>query len=96
MRNIDNNSIDETLNHSVSIVWFICYTEGQIARCETMRYRCLLSQMRRHNVNVIFLGNASALYVLKNKVQRYYLTSNFITYYDYNLRKIVLVTKAIQ
>ena len=96
MRNIDNNSIDETLNHSVSIVWFICYTEGQTARCETMRYRCLLSQMRRNNVNVIFLSNASSLYVLENKVQRNYLTSNFITYYDYNLRKIVLVTKAIQ
>ena len=61
-----------------------------------MRYRCLLSQMRRLNVNVIFLSNESALYVLKNKVQRYYLTSNFITYYYYNLRKIVLVTKAIQ
>ena len=61
-----------------------------------MRYRCLLSQMRRNNVNVIFLINASSLYVLKNKVQRYYLTTNFITYYDYNLWKIVLVTKAIQ
>ena len=96
MRNIDNNSIDETLNHPVSIVWFICYTEGQIARCETMRHRCLLSQMRRNNVNVIFLSNASSLYVLKNKVQRYYLTSNFIMYYDYNLRKIVLVSKAVQ
>ena len=80
MRNIDNNSIDAALNHLVSIVWSICYTEGQIARCETMRYRCLLSQMRRNNVNVIFLINASSLYVLKNKVQRYYLTTNFITY----------------
>ena len=65
MRNIDNNSIDATLNHSVSIVWFLCYTEGQIALCETMRYRCLLSQMRRNNENVIFLSNASSLYMLK-------------------------------
>ena len=74
----------------------MCYTEGQSVRCETMRYRCLLSQMRRNNVNVIFLSNESSLYVLKNKVQLYNLTSNFITYYDYNLRKIVLATKAIQ
>ena len=41
-------------------------------------------------VNVIFLS------VLKNKVQRYYLTSNFIKYYDYNLWEIVLVANAIQ
>ena len=73
----------------------MCYTEGQIARCETMRYRYLLSQMRRNNVNVIFKQCIATIRV-KNKVQRYYLTSNFITYYDYNLRKIVLVTKAIQ
>ncbi len=50
MRNIDNNSIYATLNHLVSIVCSMCYTEGQIAQCETMRYRCLLSQMRRNNV----------------------------------------------
>ena len=42
-----------------------------------------------------FLSDASSLRV-KNKVQRYYLTSNVIKYYDYNLWKIVLVTKAIQ
>ena len=47
-------------------------------------------------VNVTFLSDASSLYVLKNKLQRYYLTSNFIKYYDYNLWEIVLITKAIQ
>ena len=46
MRNIDNNSIDAALNHFLSIVCSICYTEDQIACCETMLYPCLLSQMR--------------------------------------------------
>ena len=60
-----------------------------------MRYRCLLPQMRQNNnVNVIFLSDASSLSV-QNKVKRYYLTSKFIKYYDYNLWEIVLVTNAI-
>ena len=48
-------------------------------------------------VSVIFLTmHRHHHHVLKSEVQRYYATSNLITYYDYNLWKVVLITEAIQ